>query len=179
MDMTLRTAFALVTATVAALIVMFSQMVGFRDAGAPSARAHNPAGTEIHKSGRTATIQLGNGTSIKLRLRRADDLKSARVSHFVPWTYVVDDIKATNAGGWCGEGAYWRCVGYWVIGLYYGGDGNPQVGSHSLQFDIRFLEKHNVTQTARNCRIIERWYHESFGEAYKGAAGGTGYRYCY
>lgn len=89
---------------------------------------------------------------------------SAKVAHFLPWYYVDDDIKRTNAGGVCGAG-YRQCYGHWNIGLYYGGDGNPRVGDHSLQFRVGFYESFGgVGARYREC--VQRWYHEQYGQTY-------------
>jgi hypothetical protein len=101
-------------------------------------------------------------------------------AHYLAASTVDDYIKSSKAGGWCGSGGEWTCPApNWAMGLYYGGDGNPRVGDHSLQFDIYFTERHWSFTSFRRCRIIQRWYHTSYGESYKGAAGGDGYRYCW
>lgn len=109
-------------------------------------------------------------------------LPSAAQAHRVNSTYVIPYIKSSNAGGWCGRGD-WVCTGgkYIVASLYYGGDGNPAVGDHSWQFRISYVEKYFGVAPTRNCEIIERWYHYSYGEAYQitWPDGHYGYRNCW
>jgi hypothetical protein len=120
--------FALLALALAALVAG-AVALGVR---AASAEAHAvPAGTE----------------------RRVPQL--ARASDYVGFNSLASHIRATNAGGECGEGFWWRCRGSWSIVVWDLG----ATGSHSRVVQVQWGEQHVSGAAYRTCRQYQRWYH--------------------